>query len=1052
MVLAWEIKAEIVAWVDQASFSRAWKKIEQFARDTWRKLDPVKRQKLEMNVANATLKLQSLRKQLKLVWNDVAKKKELIIETNRAQSNLTEVKRRLQNFRNVWDETTSRLQQKFNSIWKSIFSSLINPITLAIWAVVGIWRAFKGAVDAFRWFEKIQKQVQSIAWASGATRQELESLTEEAKRLGAATKFTAAEVSTLQLELSKLGFDPEQINSLTESTLNLSAAFNQDLWETAKTVGATLKIFWLDAEEATRVNDVMAASFANSSLDLEKFSNAITTAGPVAKTFGFSLEETTSLLGELANAGFDASSAGTATRNILLNMADANWKLAVALWKPVNNLWDLTDGLRTLRDRNIDLAETLELTDKRSVAAFNRFIAGADSVDVLNQKLLDSGGVAEKLAEEQLNSLDGSLTLMWSAVDGVAIKLGNFFAPAIRLAADGISWLLWTSDEATPAMDNLKNKIRELAEEMREGNISIEEFKERLWELTAQSTEQIVAEAKLAWEKAKFNAEITLAQEEIEKYTKSLEVNAIALAEGALSEEKFGNQVTVAEREIAKQIEILEKAQTGLEWLTQKADEFAKQEEKNIVAQQVFTSTFWDLDGALAWISTAKTQQEFDNMIQATKASIKAKLEHINTIIAEQRVLRSTWAISWAQYKQFAQQALSSVKVIKTAWDSVKSAQFEAVAAPPEAPKWPGGKSVATSQAEKDAKEQKKIREKAAKAEEERQKKVFDTIKTKWVEAYKAVWDSIEDSTKLVDKFTDQIEKGKIKIEGIREDADKALAESDKELWSSLAARAVEIEKELKEAREWWAVDTNRVAELQEELRLAKQYSTEEERINAKRISQESETEKLLREQQEEAWEIVKQADEEIAAEQAIIDEKRNAIETEKQLQLELEAEKERIERSFTEFLAKEFKLRKDLQDKILSEWELKEGDPLFASLTKPTSTPTVTTWWAVSWAVSEWVQAWTEESQEESELGKLPEEFREIINRIEATNTYLEFISWINNDIRSRLSWRSGNWAVNVIVKWGSNDNSSTRNNININTSGQVDLNRALDNVINSP
>ena len=82
----------------------------------------------------------------------------------------------------------------------------------------------------------------------------------------------------------------------------------------------------------------------------------------------------------MANSGFDASSAATATRNILLNLADGSGKLALALGGPVDNLEDLVKGLKKLNSEGIDLNKALDLTDKRSVAAFNTFLNGTDTV------------------------------------------------------------------------------------------------------------------------------------------------------------------------------------------------------------------------------------------------------------------------------------------------------------------------------------------------------------------------------------------------------------------------------------------------------------------------------------------------------------------------------------------------------------------------------------------------------------------------------------------------------------------------------------------------
>lgn len=68
--------------------------------------------------------------------------------------------------------------------------------------------------------------------------------------------------------------------------------------------------------------------------------------GPVAKAFNFQIEDTLALLGKLADAGFDASMSATATRNILLNLADGSGELAKALGGPVNTLPELVAGLK----------------------------------------------------------------------------------------------------------------------------------------------------------------------------------------------------------------------------------------------------------------------------------------------------------------------------------------------------------------------------------------------------------------------------------------------------------------------------------------------------------------------------------------------------------------------------------------------------------------------------------------------------------------------------------------------------------------------------------
>lgn len=149
MVLETKINAKIVAWVDKQSFNKA----EQTARDTGKVIDQNLKKKLEIDVANTQIKLKNLRKQLRDTTLPLDKRRQLLIETNRTQRSLTEAKRKLNNLINTWDAWTSRLQAKFNGIWKSIVSSLINPITIAITAIYSLGRAIVNATKTARSFE-----------------------------------------------------------------------------------------------------------------------------------------------------------------------------------------------------------------------------------------------------------------------------------------------------------------------------------------------------------------------------------------------------------------------------------------------------------------------------------------------------------------------------------------------------------------------------------------------------------------------------------------------------------------------------------------------------------------------------------------------------------------------------------------------------------------------------------------------------------------------------------------------------------------------------------
>lgn len=279
-----------------------------------------------------------------------------------------------------------------------------------------------GLRDAISTIIEFEKKNSTLAAILGTTKKSIKDLTDEARRLGAITSYTAAQVTALQIELAKLGFFKEDIKAMTPSVLKFAKAVDTDLASAATLAGATLRIFNLDAEDTERALSTMAIGTTSSALNFEYLNSAMSTVGPVANSFGFTIEETTALLGALANSGFDASSAATATRNILLNLADSSGKLALALGGPVNNLGDLVKGLKKLNSEGIDLNKALELTDKRSVAAFNTFLNGTDTVLALCDAVTGAEDDFNAMSEEMGDNVQGALNRLSSTIEGVVLR------------------------------------------------------------------------------------------------------------------------------------------------------------------------------------------------------------------------------------------------------------------------------------------------------------------------------------------------------------------------------------------------------------------------------------------------------------------------------------------------------------------------------------------------------------------------------------------------------------------------------------------------------
>lgn len=310
--------------------------------------------------------------------------------------------------------------------------------------------AFKQLTNIIQDFERANSKLASVL---GTTIDGVSRLTDQAKYLGRTTTATASQVTGLQTELAKLGFTQDVIEKLTPSVLKFAKAVDTDLSSAAAFAGAAMRMFNKDADQAEAVMASFAVATTKSALDFHKLEASLSTVGPVANAFGFSLEETTALLGQLSNAGFDASSAATATRNILLNLADANGDLAKALGGPVTNLDELVNGLNKLNAEGVDLAKALELTDKRSVAAFSTFLNGSDSILALRDSITDCTDDFNQMAATMADNAAGSWAGFQSAMEGLILKFFDFRVALKTLYEWGtavVNWLGSFVDALTP--------------------------------------------------------------------------------------------------------------------------------------------------------------------------------------------------------------------------------------------------------------------------------------------------------------------------------------------------------------------------------------------------------------------------------------------------------------------------------------------------------------------------------------------------------------------------------------------------------------------------
>lgn len=323
---------------------------------------------------------------------------------------------------------------------------------------------FKSGVQSIIDFEAANSKLAAIL---GTTSKDIKDLTADAQRLGAATKYTAAQATDLQIELAKLGFSKTEILQSTEYVLKFAQATGSELPEAAALAGASLRMFNADTSETERYVSAMAVATTKSALSFSYLQTAMPIVGPVAKAFNFQIEDTLALLGKLADSGFDASMAATALRNIFLNLADSNGKLAKSLGGSVKTLPELVEGLKKLKEQGVDLNTTLELTDKRSVAQFNTLLTNIDALIPLREQITGVNKELGDMADEMGNNVQGAILGLSSAWEAFMLSFMGSAGPAkdvIDFFARGIRNIANQLKDANQLQDDYNNRAVAMAQ------------------------------------------------------------------------------------------------------------------------------------------------------------------------------------------------------------------------------------------------------------------------------------------------------------------------------------------------------------------------------------------------------------------------------------------------------------------------------------------------------------------------------------------------------------------------------------------------------------
>ncbi len=346
-------------------------------------------------------------------------------------------------------DTQSRLRsigRSFDTLGKTLSIAVTTPLTVAAAQMTA----------TFAGFEQAMTNTASVANASAA---EMTAMEEAAREAGRTTVFSATQAADALYFMASAGYNAGQSVSALDGILDLAAATQSDLAQTSETVASTLSAFGLAASDANRVANTFAATTNYTQATMQKLSDSMRYAGPVASGFGRSLEETAAALGLLYNAGLQGEQAGTTLRQALIALAnpagqakDALQALGLSVQDVNPTLHSLAEIIDTLKARGISTAQAMQLFGNEAGSGMAAMIAqGGDALRTLTGQITGTDKAAE-MATQQMDTLQGSLKRLRGAWDDLAISLAKNLEPTLETiissATDALKWFSQLSPAA----------------------------------------------------------------------------------------------------------------------------------------------------------------------------------------------------------------------------------------------------------------------------------------------------------------------------------------------------------------------------------------------------------------------------------------------------------------------------------------------------------------------------------------------------------------------------------------------------------------------------
>ncbi|KKN30256.1 hypothetical protein LCGC14_0835710, partial [marine sediment metagenome] len=166
-----------------------------------------------------------------------------------------------------------------------------------------------------------EKQMSAVGAITRSNTEDMTRLTDEARRQGIVSVFSATESAEAMEFLGRAGFDTSQVIEGLGGVMAAAAAEGIGLADSADIIARVVKSMGLEIDRASNVADILALTSAKSNTNILALGESFKLGAPAAKQMGISVEETAAVFGKLADAGLRGSIGGTAFTNMLNKIA-----------------------------------------------------------------------------------------------------------------------------------------------------------------------------------------------------------------------------------------------------------------------------------------------------------------------------------------------------------------------------------------------------------------------------------------------------------------------------------------------------------------------------------------------------------------------------------------------------------------------------------------------------------------------------------------------------------------------------------------------------------